>query len=105
SPVRLRKTCYVTPGDKKPRIPRRLHPLKVFCSARHALHHVRERGYVERPARVDVILKALDTLPDVERLPVRNFGEKPIRAVHDVDFVNYLRNICQELPKGELIYP
>ena len=39
-----------------------LHPLKVFCSARHALHHVRERGYVERPARVDVILKAIGEL-------------------------------------------
>jgi acetoin utilization deacetylase AcuC-like enzyme len=60
---------------------------------------------VERPVRVDVILKALDQLPDVERLPVRNFGEAPIRAVHDADFVNYLRNVCQDLPKGELVYP
>ena len=60
---------------------------------------------MERPARVDVILKALDALPDVERLPVRNFGEGPIRAVHDADFVNYLRNICQDLPKGESVYP
>jgi acetoin utilization deacetylase AcuC-like enzyme len=82
-----------------------LQPLKVFCSSHHALHHVRERGYVERPARVDVILKALSALPDVERLPVRNFGEGPIRAVHDADFVNYLRNFCQDLPKGEMVYP
>ena len=52
-----------------------------------------------------MILKALDALPDVERLPVRNFGEKPIRAVHDTDFVNYLRNFCQDLPKGEMVYP
>ena len=52
-----------------------------------------------------MILKALDALPDVERLPVRNFGEKPIRAVHDADFVNYLRNFCQDLPKGEMVYP
>jgi acetoin utilization deacetylase AcuC-like enzyme len=69
------------------------------------LHHVRERGYVERPARVDVILKALEELPDIERLPLRNFGEKPIRAVHDADFVNYLRNFCTELPEGEMVYP
>lgn len=105
SPVRLRKPRYIAPSDKKPKIPRRLHPLKVFCSSRHALHHVRERGYVERPARVDVILKALDSLPDVERLPVRNFGEKPIRAVHDTDFVNYLRNFCLDIPEGEMVYP
>ena len=105
SPVKIRKPLYSSPEEKKYKIPRRLHPLKVFCSSRHALHHVRERGYVERPARVDVILKALDELPDVQRLPVRNFGEGPIRAVHDADFVNYVRDYCQELPEGELVYP
>jgi acetoin utilization deacetylase AcuC-like enzyme/ribosomal protein S18 acetylase RimI-like enzyme len=105
SPVRLRKPRYVTPKERRIRLPRRLQPLKVFCSSHHSLHHVRERGYVERPARVDVILRALSDLPDVERLPVRNFGEKPIRAVHDADFVNYLRNTCRELPEGEMVYP
>ncbi len=105
SPVQLRAPLAPTANGNHRKIPRRLHPLKVFCSAHHALHHVRERGYVERPARVDVILKALDALPDVEKLPVRNFGEGPIRAVHDADFVNYLKNACLELPKGELLYP
>jgi acetoin utilization deacetylase AcuC-like enzyme/ribosomal protein S18 acetylase RimI-like enzyme len=105
APVRLRKALPKAANGQDVKLPRRLHPLKVFCSAHHALHHVRERGYVERPARVDVILKAIEELPDVERLPVRNFGEGPIRAVHDADFVNYLRNTCQELPRGELLYP
>jgi acetoin utilization deacetylase AcuC-like enzyme/GNAT superfamily N-acetyltransferase len=104
-PVQVREPLEPSTRDAKPKRTRRLHPLKVFCSARHSLHHIRERGYVERPARVDVILKAISELPDVARLPVRNFGEGPIRAVHDVDFVNYLKNICQELPKGELLYP
>jgi acetoin utilization deacetylase AcuC-like enzyme/ribosomal protein S18 acetylase RimI-like enzyme len=105
SPVRIRRPRYTRPGDERLKLPRRLHPLKVFYSDRHALHHVRERGYVERPARVDVILKALEVLPDVERMPTRNFGERPIRAVHDADFVNYLRNFCQDLPDGEMVYP
>ncbi|GAC1468881.1 MAG: hypothetical protein NVSMB9_12020 [Isosphaeraceae bacterium] len=105
SPVRMRRPRYAPPGEGKAKMPRRLHPLKVFYSARHALHHVRERGYVERPARVEVILKALEVLPDVERMKTRNFGERPIRAVHDTDFVNYLRNFCLELPEGELVYP
>jgi acetoin utilization deacetylase AcuC-like enzyme/ribosomal protein S18 acetylase RimI-like enzyme len=103
-PVAIRPPLYLHAAEP-PKVPKRLHPLKVFCSARHSLHHIRERGYVERPARVDVILKAISSLPDVERLPVRNFGEGPIRAVHDVDFVNYLKNICSELPPGELLYP
>jgi len=105
SPVKIREPRYPKTPTKPPGRTRRLQPLKVFCSLHHSLHHVKERGYVERPARVDVILKALDALPDVERLPVRNFGEGPIRAVHDADFVNYLRNFCQELPKGEMVYP
>jgi len=105
SPARTRRPRYLKPGDGQAKIPRHLHPLKVFYSDRHKIHHVRERGYVERPARVDVILKALEVLPDVERLPTRNFGERPIRAVHDADFVNYLRNFCQDLPAGEMVYP
>ncbi len=104
-PVQIRAPLYTTPNDKQIQIPRRLMPLKVFCSTHHSLHHVRDRGYVERPARVDVILKAIEQIPDVERLPVRNFGEGPIRAVHDADFVNYLKNTCQELPPGETLYP
>jgi GNAT superfamily N-acetyltransferase len=74
SPVRLRRPRYVRPADQRLTTRRRLQPLKVFCSSVHALHHVPERGYVERPARVDVILRALAALPDVERLPVRSFG-------------------------------
>jgi acetoin utilization deacetylase AcuC-like enzyme/ribosomal protein S18 acetylase RimI-like enzyme len=105
SPVRVRRPRYLRPSDQRVTTRRRLQPLKVFCSSLHALHHVPERGYVERPARVDVILKALAALPDVERLPVRSFGERAIRAVHDADFVNYLRNFCLDLPPGELVYP
>jgi acetoin utilization deacetylase AcuC-like enzyme/ribosomal protein S18 acetylase RimI-like enzyme len=105
SPVRIREPRYSGPKEKHDKLPSRLHPLKVFYSSRHALHHVRERGYVERPARVDVILKALEVLPDVEQLKPRNFGETPIRAVHDADFVNYLRNFCLDLPDGEMVYP
>ncbi len=105
APVRVREPTYGTPEEKRPKVPLRLHPLKVISSDQHNIHHVRERGYVERPARVDVILKALNVLPDVEHLPVHNYGEGPIRAVHDVDFVNFVRNYCHELADDEMVYP
>ncbi len=104
-PIRIRPPMGAHADAKRSKTPLLLHPLKVFCSDKHALHHVRERGYVERPARVDVILKALDALPDVERLPVRNYGEGPIRAVHDADFVNFVRDYCHELDEKEMVYP
>ena len=28
-------------------------PIKMVVAERHMIHHLRERGYVERPARVD----------------------------------------------------
>jgi acetoin utilization deacetylase AcuC-like enzyme/GNAT superfamily N-acetyltransferase len=103
--VAIREPIYRNSNEIIHHAERYLHPLKVFVSAQHALHHVRERGYVERPARVDVIMKAIDVLPDVERRPIRNFGEGPIRAVHDVDFVNYLKNTCRNLGPKEMLYP
>jgi len=80
-------------------------PIKVIVAAEHKLHHVRERGYVERPVRVDRIQSAIVSLPGVEMVPVRTHGETPIRAVHDSDFVDYLARVCQKLPPGEAVYP
>ena len=54
----------------------------------HVIHHVRDRGYVERPARVERPgtrqrwLRAC--LP---RCQPRHFGEEHLRAVHDSDFL------------------
>src|SRR5215203_630041 len=41
-------------------------PLKVLVAENHKLHHVKERGYVERPVRVDRIAAAIRGLPGVE---------------------------------------
>ena len=37
------------------------------------IHHLREKGYVERPVRVTAILKGLEGLP-IERVPTRHFA-------------------------------
>src|SRR5688572_30701066 len=58
-------------------------PLKVLVTPHHRLHHVKERGYVERPVRVDRIAAALGVLPGVELADVREHGDAPILAVHD----------------------
>jgi acetoin utilization deacetylase AcuC-like enzyme/GNAT superfamily N-acetyltransferase len=81
------------------------HPVKVVVTKEHELHHVRERGYVERPVRVHRIINAISSLPGVEVVPVREHGEAPIRAVHDSDFVDYLSRVCQKLGNAEAIYP
>lgn len=80
-------------------------PIKVLVTPHHSLHHVKERGYVERPVRVDRIVSALGVLPAVEIAAVRDFGREPIVAVHDADFVSYLERVCPKLADGEAVYP
>ena len=80
-------------------------PLKVLVTPHHHLHHVKERGYVERPVRVDRIAHTLSVLPGVEFIDVRDHGDEPILAVHDADFVRYLERVCPKLKDGEAVYP
>ena len=81
------------------------HPIRVLVPEQHTLHHVRERGYVERPVRVERIIGAIGSLPGVVMAAVREHGEEPIREVHDPDFVDYLARVCRKLPPEEAIYP
>ena len=80
-------------------------PLKVLVSPQHKLHHVRERGYVERPVRVERIVAAIGTLPGLEIVPVREHGQEAITAVHDPDFVGYIQRVCSQMKAGEALYP
>jgi ribosomal protein S18 acetylase RimI-like enzyme len=105
-PVRLAEPRFPDESELKARFVRpRLRPIKLLHSPNHRLHHVKERGYVERPARIDVILKELQGLDVIEAVGLQRFDETPIRAVHDSDFVTYLRTICKSLNPGEAVYP
>ena len=80
-------------------------PLKVLVPKQHYLHHVRERGFVERPVRVERIVNAIKSLPGLEMVEVTAHGEAPITAVHDPDFVRYLDRVCSNMKPGETVYP
>ena len=78
----------------------------ALCVAEgHAIHHVRERGYVEAPVRVEAILKALPGPPAFERLKPRRYGDAYLGACHDRDFLDYLRRACASAPEKHSIYP
>jgi acetoin utilization deacetylase AcuC-like enzyme len=106
-PVKLRDFVYVKPeptGDRPFRIEARQRVVLVV-NDRHDIHHVRERGYVEAPVRVAAILRELEPTGLFRRIPVRKFGEGPIRTVHDDGFVDYLKKACASVPPGKSIYP
>jgi acetoin utilization deacetylase AcuC-like enzyme len=81
-------------------------PLKIFVTKHHEIHHIRERGYVERPVRVEKIVQAVTAaLPDVEFMEVKAHDDSAILAVHDHDFVDYLSRVCPKLDEKETVYP
>lgn len=104
-PVQVRPPRYVKAPTVEVSHGRLLKSFALVASEGHEIHHVRDRGYVERPARVGAILEGLAPTDLFDRLPAKHFGEAEIRAVHDGDFVTYLKVVCEKLPRKSPVYP
>jgi acetoin utilization deacetylase AcuC-like enzyme/ribosomal protein S18 acetylase RimI-like enzyme len=103
-PVALRPPRYV-PDPPAPAVRSQwIKPLKLVVGERHEIHHLRAKGYVERPVRVRAVLHGMEGL-SVEQRPVRRHGLAPIRAVHDAALVAYLEEMCPRLGEREMLYP
>ena len=103
-PVQLRAPRYRTrePGLRKGAAAA---PLDfVITDDTHQIHHLAEKGYVERPARVRFILRGLEGF-HLNRHKVRHFGEKHITDVHRPALFEFLKRAQKELAPGELVYP
>jgi acetoin utilization deacetylase AcuC-like enzyme len=77
----------------------------LVVTDQHAMHHVRERGYVESPARIAWIMKELGPTGLFLPVPPRSYPEKHIRDVHASDLVEYIKKACKNAGPGESIYP
>jgi len=105
-PVRLRPFRYHQSETVRPAVvPPILEPIPLVVNDKHAIHHVHERGYVESPVRVRNILKKLEPGGLFTRIPVRHFPDRHLTAVHDPDFVSFLREASKELSENRALYP
>ncbi len=105
-PVRIREPRYTkTPVEHKPAAPPGPPRAAMTVNDRHDIHHVRERGYVESPVRVKAILGELASSGLVQTVSVREFPLRHIKAVHDGDYVEYLKRTCAGVPAGRSVYP
>ncbi len=77
----------------------------LVINDKHDIHHVRERGYVESPVRIRSILKELEPSGFFITMKPKTFSEKHIRAVHDGEFVSYLKKVCENVPDNKSVYP
>lgn len=105
NPVQLRKLRYHQ--SDAPVISKQKHYLPldfVTTGDAHQIHHLREKGYVERPARVQFIEKGLSNF-DLQRHTIKHFAEKNITEVHRPALVKFLKKAMTELEPGQLVYP
>ncbi len=122
-PVVLREFRYILPGNHvipasknvgecvnqsnrgNKGIDKNYKPIFFTINNEHAIHHVKEVGYVESPVRIANILKSLEGSGFFENLKVESFPEKYIRKVHSNDLVDFLKNAGENFPKGNSVYP
>ncbi len=105
-PVHLRPHRYVKPEAVIKAVESRsTDQIALIVNDRHDIHHVHERGYVESPVRVQRILNVIEPSGLFVRIKPRPFPQKHLTAVHDADFVGYLKRACADVPAGKSLYP
>ncbi len=110
-PVRLRPFRYLTAplvtaapeASPAPAPPDRR--IALVVNDRHMIHHVRERGYVESPVRIDTIRRELSSTGLFDELPPHRFPDRHLLAVHDGGYVRYLERVCARVGQGRAVYP
>lgn len=103
-PVRLRPPRYET-APKTAVDPTQLKLARAVVAAEdYKIHHLRERGYMERPARVGEIAKVVENL-QLERAPARRFGLGSITAVHDKRLIHFFEKAEEQLDPDAVFYP
>ncbi len=105
-PVKVREPRYVkTPVERKIAAPHPPERIAVTINDKHDIHHIRERGYVESPIRINAIWNELKPTELTETIAVKEYPMKHILAVHDADYVDYLKKACAIAPEGKSVYP
>ena len=77
----------------------------LVINDKHNIHHVRERGYVESPVRIDSIKKEILKTEIFQEIPPESFSEQYIKAVHHYSLYNYLKKVCADISPSESLYP
>ncbi len=105
-PVRFREPRYVRLEQSLPPTDGKVQrAMAMIVTQAHRIHHVRDRGYVERPARVEALQQELAATGLFNQVAPRPHPEAAIREVHDSDFVTYLKRVCETLDPARPVYP
>lgn len=106
-PVQLRELRYIFEDEYvQPAVALPDHKkIALIVNEKHTIHKVRKRGYLEAPQRISSILKEVEFLGFFHKIEAVPFAEKHIKAVHDVDFVDYVKRISLQTEPAKSLYP
>lgn len=106
-PVKLRPKLYVkkTRAENNNQTTNQMGDIALVVNDRHAIHHVRDRGYVETPVRVASILSSILPTGAFTRIPPAHFSDKYIAAVHERDYLEYFKKAANQIQGNTPIYP
>ena len=104
NPIKLREPRY-SKGNPVVSLKNPSIEIPVVVNTGHDIHHVKDRGYVEAPVRINSIQKELAKLKMFKYIKPRRTPARLITTVHDKEFVNYIRKICANIPPGKSTYP
>lgn len=104
NPVTLRPPRYIKKMERLSP-PLKEGPMALIVTDEHEIHHVRSRGYVESPIRIQAILRHLQDTGLFTRLKPEHHGLQSITAIHDPKFIAYFGKACSRLDPGKAIYP
>ncbi len=105
NPVKFREPKYIKNTITPPVNPRLSKVFTIVYSDKHTIHHVHDRGYFEKPVRVSTISKSLLATGLFETVTPKPYPMSHAIAVHDKDFVNYLKAVCEKLSSKTPTYP
>jgi acetoin utilization deacetylase AcuC-like enzyme/GNAT superfamily N-acetyltransferase len=100
----LRPSRYLAAGTAGPAAAAGI-TIPLVVNEGHDIHHVRERGYVEAPVRISTILREFARTSLFDTVPMRRFGERHIREVHDAGLVEFIKRACAEQAADRSLYP
>lgn len=79
--------------------------IAIVVNKTHDIHHVKDRGYVEAPVRLDSILNGIKSLKFFDYIDSKIFSEKHLKDVHNSNYVDYFKKLCSTLKPGISVYP
>jgi acetoin utilization deacetylase AcuC-like enzyme len=104
-PVRVREPRYRKRSKVLALEPTGENLIALVVNRKHDIHHIRERGYVEAPARVRSVLDGIMPTDLFWEQEARSHPIRHIEAVHDPALVRFLEKVCAATPENKSTYP